>query len=113
LTFIFFSKDLFAIQRNESAVHDLVFIEEMGDLLVAQGTIIYIVSVYMKWYKYMFCTFVGDGSAFQIPTILTSNISQASQEFIGFDMDPIYSIRVINNGRSIYAAGRDGSLRRF
>jgi hypothetical protein len=57
--------------------------------------------------------FVGDGSAFQIPTGLTSNISQASQEFIGFDMDPIYSIREINNGKFIYAAGRDGSLRRF
>ena len=63
--------------------------------------------------KICFGTFVGDGSAFQIQTVLTSNISQASQEFIGFDMDPIYSIRVINNGRFIYAAGRDGCLRRF
>ncbi|GES94646.1 proteasomal ATPase-associated factor 1-like [Rhizophagus clarus] len=84
-------KDLFAIQRNDSTIYDLVFIEETGDLLIGQG----------------------DGSAFQIPTVLTSNISQASQEFIGFDMDPIYSIREINNGKFIYAAGRDGSLRRF
>jgi len=85
------NKDLFAIQRNDSTINDLVFIEETGDLLVGQG----------------------DGSAFQIPTVLTSNISQASQEFIGFDIDPIYSIRVINNGKFIYAAGRDGSLKRF
>ncbi|RGB27600.1 WD40-repeat-containing domain protein [Rhizophagus diaphanus] len=85
------NRDLFAIQRNDSAIYDLVFIEETGDLLIGQG----------------------DGSAFQIPTVLTSNISQASQEFIGFDVDPIYSIREIYNGNFIYAAGRDGSLRRF
>ncbi|CAG8626923.1 5251_t:CDS:10 [Funneliformis caledonium] len=85
------SNNLFSIQRNDSAILDLVSIEETGDLLVGQG----------------------DGSAFQIQTVVASNISQASQEFIGFDMDPIYSIRVINNGRFIYAAGRDGCLRKF
>ncbi|CAI2190270.1 6603_t:CDS:10 [Funneliformis geosporum] len=76
------NKDLFSIKRNDSAILDLVSIEGTGDILVGQG----------------------DGSAFQIPTDFASNISQASHEFIGFDMDPIYSIRVINNGRFIYAA---------
>ncbi|GES94648.1 proteasomal ATPase-associated factor 1-like [Rhizophagus clarus] len=30
-------KDLFAIQRNDSTIYDLVFIEETGDLLIGQG----------------------------------------------------------------------------
>ncbi|CAG8533036.1 11963_t:CDS:10 [Ambispora leptoticha] len=82
------SKNLSTFQRNEAAVNDLLFIEGSSDFLVAQG----------------------DGSAYRISGI---SITQATHEYIGFDIDPVCSIRAIDNGREVYAAGRDGCLRNY
>ncbi|CAG8587422.1 9296_t:CDS:10 [Ambispora gerdemannii] len=84
-------KNLFIFQRNEAAINDLLFIEGSSDILVAQG----------------------DGSAYRISTTFGISITQAAHEYIGFDIDPVYSIRAIDNGRKVYAAGRDGCLRKY
>ncbi|CAG8764972.1 13755_t:CDS:10, partial [Rhizophagus irregularis] len=60
--------NLFAVGSAEGVI-------ETGDLLIGQG----------------------DGSAFQIPTVLTSNISQASQEFIGNHFHPVRLYSYLRN----------------
>ena len=56
---------------------------------------------------------IGDGAAFQFAVDSLPTMSSAAHEFVGFDVDPIYSIRTVDNGQLIYAIGRDGCLRRF
>ncbi|KAG9287897.1 hypothetical protein G9A89_017492 [Geosiphon pyriformis] len=85
------NQTIFAIQRNEASVNDLVFVGLGPNLLVAQG----------------------DGAIFQFSTASGLEIAQATYEYTGFDLDPVRSIRALDNGDQIYAAGRDGCLRKY
>ncbi|CAG8631193.1 5022_t:CDS:10 [Paraglomus occultum] len=80
----------FALQRKDAPIYDIGFINK-SSILVAPG----------------------DGTAFQFALDTLPTMSSAAHEFVGFDVDPIYSIRTVDSGQSIYAVGRDGCLRSF
>jgi hypothetical protein len=64
------------------------------------------------------CIATADGCIFETnPAILQSGRADIEVEYTGFDVDPVYSMKVAskksNTLKGIIAAGRDGFVRRY
>ncbi|KAH8552734.1 WD40-repeat-containing domain protein [Umbelopsis sp. PMI_123] len=66
------------------------------------------------------CVATGDGSLFEtnpLETMVNSSKAAVEVEYTGYDMDPIYSMRITSRGiaglRGVVCAGRDGFIRRY
>lgn len=66
------------------------------------------------------CIATADGCIFEtnpLSTILQSGRADIEAEYTGFDVDPVYSMKIAsrkgNALKGIIAAGRDGCVRRY
>ncbi|KAI9285592.1 WD40-repeat-containing domain protein [Umbelopsis sp. AD052] len=66
------------------------------------------------------CVATADGSLFEtspLETIMNSSKASIEVEYTGYDVDPIYNMRITSKGvaglRGVVCAGRDGFIRRF